>query len=166
MRAAAALACVVFACSGDPLRAQSGTGGELAQQYQQGMAAFQGGDFIKAAADLEALVSRAEFSPQLEPIFYTIGSAYFNAGDYKKAAAAFKKYQEKFPQGPHASDAAFAVAQCDFAEQGSQRRGRAVCRLGEGPEIPRPGADGAGAGVKRKRESRPGRRRSGEGRRW
>src|SRR5688572_21625874 len=107
--AAAATACLALACSAPSLRAQQAPeGGELAQQYQQAMAAFQSGDYAKAAADLEALVNRAEFSPQLEPIFYTIGSAYFNANDHKKAIAAFKKYQEKFPQGAHASDAAFA----------------------------------------------------------
>ena len=114
-RVAATLACVAFTCSTPALRAQqSGEGGELAQQYQQAMAAFQAGDYAKAATELEALVNKAEFSPQMEPIFYTIGSAYFNANDYKKATAAFKKYQEKFPQGAHASDAAFAIAQCSL----------------------------------------------------
>jgi outer membrane protein assembly factor BamD (BamD/ComL family) len=114
-RVAAALACAALTCSAPTLLAQQAAeGGELAQQYQQAMAAFQGGDYAKAAAELEALVNKAEFSPQMEPIFYTIGSAYFNANDYKKATAAFKKYQEKFPQGVHASEAAFAIAQCSL----------------------------------------------------
>ena len=86
----------------------------MAQQYAQAMAAFQNGDYAGAAADLEALIAKAEFSPQLEPIFYTIGSAYFNAADYKKAAAAFKNYQAKFPSGPRAAEAAFAIAQCNL----------------------------------------------------
>ncbi|HSH38977.1 MAG TPA: tetratricopeptide repeat protein [Chthoniobacterales bacterium] len=112
---AAVLASAAFACSAPPLIAQQAAeGGELAQQFQQGMAAFQSGDFAKAAAELEAVVNRAEFSPPMEPIFYTIGSAYFNVPDYKKATAAFKKYQEKFPQGAHASEAAFAIAQCSL----------------------------------------------------
>jgi TolA-binding protein len=110
-----ALVCIALTCAGSAAFAQqSGEGGELAQQYQAGMAAFQAGDFAKAAAELEAVINKAEFSPQMEPIFYTIGSAYFNAGDYKKAVAAFKKYQEKFPQGVHASEAAFAIAQCSL----------------------------------------------------
>lgn len=87
---------------------------ELPQLYAQGMAAFQAGDYGHAAATLEALIARAEFSPQLEPVYYTLGSAYFNVGDYKKAAAAFKNYQGKFPGGPRYVDAAFALAQCSL----------------------------------------------------
>lgn len=93
---------------------QQNAGGDLPQLYAQGMAEFQAGDYAKAAADLEALANKAEFSPQLEPVFYTVGSAYFNAGDYKKAIAAFKSYQAKFPAGPHAADASFALAQCNL----------------------------------------------------
>lgn len=92
---------------------QSG-GTDLAQVYQQGMAAFAAGDYATAAADLETLVGKAEFSPQLEPAFYTVGSAYFNAGNYPKALAAFKAYQAKFPNGPHASDVAFGMAQASL----------------------------------------------------
>ncbi|HEY0369074.1 MAG TPA: tetratricopeptide repeat protein, partial [Chthoniobacterales bacterium] len=94
--------------------AQQGEQGDLAQTYARGMAAFQAGDYPRAASELEALINKAEFTPQLEPAFYTVGSAYFNAGDYKKAIAAFKNYQGKFPQGPHASDAAFALAQSNL----------------------------------------------------
>src|ERR1041385_7801542 len=55
--------------------------GDLAQLYSQGMAAFQAGDYAKAANDLDALLNKAEFSPQLEPAFFSLGSAYFNAGN-------------------------------------------------------------------------------------
>src|SRR5690349_6411923 len=75
-------------------------GAELAQIYAQGMTAFQAGDYARAASSLEALINKAEFSPQLVPAFFSLGSAYFNAGDYKKAIAAFKNYQTKFPNGP------------------------------------------------------------------
>ena len=95
-------------------RAQAPAEGDLAKAYAAGMAAFQSGDYARAAADLEALVARAEFAPQMEPIFYTIGSAYFNAADYKKAIAAFKNYQAKFPNGPRAAEAAFAIAQSNL----------------------------------------------------
>jgi TolA-binding protein len=84
---------------------------ELPQLYARGMAEFQAGDYIKAAADLEALIAKAEATPQLEPAFFTLGSAYFNAADYNKAVTAFKNYQKKFPNGGHASDVAFAIAQ-------------------------------------------------------
>src|SRR4051812_35588293 len=110
-------------------RAQQGAAGsdgsELAQLYSQGMAAFQAGDYAKAAADLEALINKAEFSPQLEPAFFSIGTAYFNAADYKKAITAFKNYQTKFPNGPHLSEAIYGTAQSNlltknYAEAASQ----------------------------------------------
>ena len=62
----------------------------LATAYSHAMAEFQAGNYAKAANDLEAFVARVEVSPQVEPIFYTIGSASFNAGDYTKAIVAFK----------------------------------------------------------------------------
>src|SRR4029077_16612532 len=92
----------------------SAEGGDLAQLYSQGMAAFQAGDYAKAANDLDALLNKAEFSPQLEPAFFSLGSAYFNAGNYSKAIAAFKNYQTKFPNGPHANDALFGMAQSNL----------------------------------------------------
>ena len=93
---------------------QGGDGSDLAQLYAQGMVAFQAGDFAKAANDLEALVNKAEFSPQLEPAFFSVGSAYFNAANYQKAITAFKNYQTKFPSGPHLSDALFGMAQSNL----------------------------------------------------
>lgn len=92
----------------------TGQGSELAQLYASGMAAFQAGDYARAATDLEALINKAEFSPQLEPAFFSVGSAYFNAGNYQKAIAAFKTYQTKFPNGPHANDAQFGMAQSNL----------------------------------------------------
>jgi TolA-binding protein len=92
----------------------AGTGGDLAQLYAQATAKFQAGDYAEAAADLDALLTKAEFSPQLEPAFFTLGSAYFNAADYKKAIGAFKNYQAKFPRGPHAGDAAYGLAQSNL----------------------------------------------------
>ncbi len=98
-----------------PLRAQNAAPApDLNAAYGQAMTEFQAGHYAKAAAALEALVGRVEFSPQLEPIYYTIGSAYFNAADYPKAIAAFKVYQTKFPKGPHAGGVSFAIAQSNF----------------------------------------------------
>jgi TolA-binding protein len=87
---------------------------DLAQLYVQAMTEFGAGDYAKAAADLEALLAKAEATPQLEPAFFTLGSAYFNLGDYSKAVTAFKNYQKKFPNGAHASEVAFAIAQSSF----------------------------------------------------
>jgi TolA-binding protein len=105
------LSLLVLLCAFARLQAQQS---ELPQLFAQGMAAFQAGDFAKAANDLETLANKAEFTPQLEPVFFTVGSAYFNAGNYSKAIAAFKNYQTKFPGGPHAADAAFGLAQSNL----------------------------------------------------
>jgi TolA-binding protein len=91
-----------------------GNGAELAALYTQGMAAFQAGNYPVAASTLESLLNKAEFSPQLEPAYFTVGSAWFNVPDYKKAVAAFKTYQSKFPNGAHAGEAAFAIAQANL----------------------------------------------------
>ena len=93
------------------------SGGDLPQLYAQGMAAFQAGDYIKAAAELETLLTKAEFSPQLEPAFFTLGSSYFNSANYKKAATAFKNYLTKFPNGPHAAEVAFGMAQAGLLDK-------------------------------------------------
>jgi TolA-binding protein len=94
--------------------ASGGGAGDLPQLYEQGMAAFQAGDYAKAATSLDAMLGKAEFSPQLEPAFFTVGSAYFNIPDYKKAIAAFKAYLTKFPNGAHASEVGFAMAQANL----------------------------------------------------
>ncbi|HEX8280524.1 MAG TPA: tetratricopeptide repeat protein, partial [Chthoniobacterales bacterium] len=115
-RIALLCAASVLAMMTSVVRAQAPAeqGGDMPQLYARGMAAFQAGDYAKAAAELEALVAKAEFTPQMEPVFYTIGSAYFNAANYPKAIAAFKNYQAKFPAGPHAGDVSFGLAQCNL----------------------------------------------------
>src|SRR5207244_13162680 len=65
------------------------TESDLAALYSRGMSEFQNGDYARGASDLEALIAKAEFAPTLEPVFYTLGSAYFNVGDYRKAVTAF-----------------------------------------------------------------------------
>ena len=106
--------------------AQQPAGADLAQLYSQGMAAFQSGDYGKAAMDLESLVTKAEFSPQLEPAFFTVGSAHFNNSDYKKAITAFKNYLTKFPNGPHAGEVGYAIGQAHLQ---SKNYGEAVTQF-------------------------------------
>jgi TolA-binding protein len=92
----------------------SATAGDFGQLYAQAMTEFQAGEYAKAAEHLDALLTKAEFNPQLEPAFFTLGSAWFNAGDYKKAIAAFKNYQTKFPSGPHVADVTYGLAQSNL----------------------------------------------------
>ncbi|MGI8432105.1 MAG: tetratricopeptide repeat protein, partial [Chthoniobacterales bacterium] len=116
-----------------PLLAQDAP--DLSAVYNQAMGKFQAGDYRKAAADLEGLLGRVDFSPQLEPVYYTIGSAYFNAADYPKAIAAFKNYQAKFPQGPHAGSVAFAIAQSNFLAKNYQVAAQQMAALESDPAM-------------------------------
>jgi TolA-binding protein len=108
---------------------------ELPQLYGLGMSEFQSGDYAKAAADLEALLAKAEFTPQLEPAFFTLGSAYFNAGDYKKAVGAFKNYQTKFPNGAHLSQVAFAIAQSSLLGKNYAEAAAEFAKLEKNPRL-------------------------------
>ncbi len=108
---------------------------DLATAYAGAMAEFQAGNYVKAAADLEALVARVDVTPQVEPIFYTIGSAYFNAGDYPKAIAAFKNYQAKFPKGAHAGGAAFAIAQSNLLSKNYKEAAAQMAALESDPAL-------------------------------
>ncbi len=108
---------------------------DLAAAHSQAMAEFQAGNYAKAATDLEALVARVEVTPQIEPIFYTIGSAYFNAGDYPKAIAAFKNYRTKFPQGPHAGGASFAIAQSNLLSKNFKDAAAEMATLENDPQL-------------------------------
>ena len=110
------------------------------QLYPRGMAEFQAGDYAKAAADLEALLAKAEFTPQLEPAFFTLGSAYFNAGDYKKAVAAFKNYQTKFPNGAHSAEVAFAIAQSSLLGKNYAEAAAEFAKLEKDPRLREAGA--------------------------
>jgi TolA-binding protein len=108
---------------------------DLATVHSQAMAEFQAGNYAKAAKDLEALVARVEVTPQIEPIFYTIGSAYFNAGDYPKAIAAFKNYQAKFPKGRHAGGASFAIAQSNLLSRNFKDAAAQMAALENDPQL-------------------------------
>ena len=65
--------------NGNLLAQQPGasTESDLAALYSRGMSEFQNGDYARAASDLEGLSAKAEFAPTLEPVFFTLGSAYF-----------------------------------------------------------------------------------------
>jgi len=108
---------------------------DLATAHAQAMAEFQAGNFAKAATDLEALVARVEVTPQVEPIFYTIGSAYFNAENYPKAIAAFKNYQAKFPKGAHAAGVAFAIAQSNLLSKNFKDAAAQMAALENDPQL-------------------------------
>ena len=76
-------------------------------------------------------VNKAEFSPQFEPAFFSLGSAFFNAGNYPKAITAFKNYQTKFPNGPHTADVVFGLAQSNLLTKNYGGSGQSVRRTGK-----------------------------------
>ncbi len=126
---------LLFAFGAFPnLRAQE-PAPDLQTAYAAAMAEFQAGNYAKAASALEALVARVDPTPQVEPIFYTIGSAYFNAGDYPKAIAAFKTYQAKFPKGAHAGGAAFAIAQSNLLSKNFKEAAAQMAALESDPSL-------------------------------
>ncbi|MGH8093503.1 MAG: tetratricopeptide repeat protein [Chthoniobacterales bacterium] len=106
----------------------------LATAHGQAMAEFQAGHYAEAAAQLEALIARVEVTPQVEPIYYTIGSAWFNDGDYTKAIAAFRKYQANFPNGPHADGVAFAIAQSNLPNKNFKDAAAQMARMENDPQ--------------------------------
>ncbi len=108
---------------------------DLATAYAGAMQQFQAGNYAQAASGLEALVARVAVSPELEPIFYTIGSAYFNAGDYPKAIAAFKNYQKNFPKGAHAGGVAFAIAQSNLLSKNFKDAAAQMAALENDPQL-------------------------------
>jgi TolA-binding protein len=108
---------------------------DLATAHRQAMSEFQAGNYAKAATDLEALVARVAVTPQVEPIFYTIGSAYFNAGDYPKAIVAFRDYQSKFPKGQHTSLASFAIAQSNLFSKNFKDAAAQMAALENDPQV-------------------------------
>jgi len=88
---------------------------DLKQVYTDGLAAFQAGDYKKAIASFESVISQAQPSPQLESIYYTLGAAYFNVQDFAKCVETMKAYQTKFPAGPHLADAVMLMGQAGWA---------------------------------------------------
>lgn len=85
--------------------------GDLFALFNSGMQAFASGDWDATIAAFESVIARAELTPQLEPVYFTLGAAYFNAGEFEKAAAAFLNYQEKFPKGAQLTKSKFALAE-------------------------------------------------------
>ena len=92
----ALMGCILTAANLPAQQPGASAESDLAALYSRGMSEFQNGDYVRAASDLEALTAKAEFAPTLEPVFYTLGSAYFNAGDYRKAATAFQIIRRNF----------------------------------------------------------------------
>ncbi len=106
---------------------------ELTKTFNSAMQAFQSGDYQTAATNLESVIAKAADSPQLEPVYFTLGASYFNLEQYDKAVETLKKYKEKFPQGARIGDATFCIGQASFM---SKNYGEAVAAFSQLESIP------------------------------
>ena len=86
----------------------------LAEAVKTAQDAFAGGNFAQAASSLETVIAGASDGPELEPVYFMLGSAYFNAEEYEKAIAAFTKFKSKFPKSAQWVNASFSVGQAYF----------------------------------------------------
>ncbi|MDX2082029.1 MAG: tetratricopeptide repeat protein [Terrimicrobiaceae bacterium] len=84
---------------------------DLFALFNSGMQAFAAGDWAGTISAFETVIARAELTPQMEPVYFTIGAAYYNSGQFEKAATAFQTYQEKFPKGAQFTKSQFALAE-------------------------------------------------------
>jgi TolA-binding protein len=87
---------------------------QLALDFNDAMAAFQGGDYGTTIAKLEGILKKAGEGAQLESLYFTLGAAYFNLPNYPKASETLKLYLAKYPQGARVADAAFSLAQASL----------------------------------------------------
>lgn len=83
----------------------------LNQLYQDGMNAFQMGEYQKAVTNLENLLAQAAQQSEIEPAFFALGASYYNLQQYGKSIECFKKFLEKFPKSPRVSQAIYSLAQ-------------------------------------------------------
>ncbi|XHR27269.1 MAG: tetratricopeptide repeat protein [Chthoniobacteraceae bacterium] len=87
---------------------------DVQQTYLSAMAAFQAGDYQKAAANLESALAQVTANSNVEPLLLTLGAAYFNLKQYPQAVATFKKYLAKYPSGTRVQDARMSAIQSAF----------------------------------------------------
>ena len=107
----------VFSASPPPAQPAAPTTTDLKQLYTDGMAAFQAGDYQKAASNLETVLAQAAPDAQLEPVYFTLGAAWFNLKQYPKAIQTLKAYQTKFPKGARVAEAQFSIGQASFMDK-------------------------------------------------
>ena len=93
------------------LHAQAPDARTVAQIYDDGMKAFESGDFKTTLENLEKVIVQAAPDAQLESVFYTLGAAYFNLPDYPKAIIAFQIYQTKYPKAARFNEGSLAIGQ-------------------------------------------------------
>ncbi len=105
---------VQIVCS-PPLRAQAENAGQVAELYRDGLAAFNAGDYRRAAEGMRAVLAKAPEGPALEGVYYTLGAALYNLPDYPGAIDTLNKFRAKYPRGARFTDATYALAQAHLA---------------------------------------------------
>ncbi len=86
----------------------------LDEAVKAAQTAFADGQFAQAATSLETVIAGAADTPQLEPVYFMLGSAYFNGEEYPKAIDIFTKFKAKFPKSEQWVNASFSMGQAYF----------------------------------------------------
>lgn len=109
-RAGCCAALLAFCAATQAQDAQPAPQDDLAGVYVQGLSAFQAGDYTKAIAAFDTILSKAGPGAQLETVYYSLGAACFNAGDFQRATTTFTEYLNKYPNTDRAPDATNLLA--------------------------------------------------------
>ena len=80
--------------------------------FDEALASLRGGDFDKAASQLQAFLKRWPASGYLDSARFWLGNALYGRRDYKGAIASFRGLLSAAPDHPRAPEALLAVANC------------------------------------------------------
>ncbi|MEI6712790.1 MAG: tetratricopeptide repeat protein [Verrucomicrobiota bacterium] len=87
----------------------------LGDRYKAAMEDFGNGEYKKAVASLQEILSKATDGPGWDSVRYSLAAALFNNKEYKKSREKFEEYLKLYPQGAKVADAQMGVGQCQLA---------------------------------------------------
>ncbi len=87
--------------------------------YTQGMAAYNAGQYRRAAELLGQFVPNATSDPRLKPALMALGRSHVETREYVSATAEFLRVATEFPRDPEAAEARFGL--CDAYHRLSPR---------------------------------------------
>jgi outer membrane protein assembly factor BamD len=89
---------------------------DYTKKYDAALAYYNKGEYSKALALLEELVSVYRGTDKAEKIMYYYAYATYSSGDYLLAGYHFSNYVKTFPGTPHTEECAFMYAYCYYEE--------------------------------------------------
>ncbi len=85
-------------------------------KYKTGVDLYQSGHFKKALEFFDLVRTYYQGTKKGEKITYYTANSYFQTKDYQLAGYYFKQYQQMYPKGKNAQDAAFLEAYCSYLQ--------------------------------------------------